>query len=91
MWLMIKQLFILNEKIFLNPVVEFSIKLYWRRMVHPDLAGLFNGISLLGFYYGIVSMPVTYTPLIFFIKKKTKQYETIVHFNLLFAIFFYNF
>ena len=46
------------------------MKLYWRRMVHPDLPGLFYRKSLLGFYSGIETMPVTFTLLIFLLKKQ---------------------
>ena len=47
------------------------MKLYWRRMVHPDLPELFYRKSLLGFYSGIVPMPINFTSLIFLLKKTT--------------------
>ena len=45
------------------------MKLYWRRIIHPDLPELFYRKSLLSLYSGIVPMPVTFTSLIFLLKK----------------------
>jgi hypothetical protein len=37
--------------VFFEPIFINSIWLHWRRMEHPDLAGLLYGKSLLSFNY----------------------------------------